>query len=259
MNSIMFDLFRTGDIVKSILPSLLAFFALICGVKIQHRRENRKEQVEIYIRNGLENQIVSLTRLKENLVYNCLMYPVLFRGNKGANSNYFYNKLQEMYSYIEPNIAHVRMNIFGSEFCQALESLNLLVRKQLYNLEILSMKGVSKKEEFALIVFETEAILQYVIVKFTSLLNIMQTGIPRYSSMNNISNLHQVKTLREELKLFSENCIKLLGAKDKEQIWDFLRTTVKITRDRFDRMGILVEALNIEAINNEIYEEKKVA
>ena len=236
---------RVIDIFKSAFPSILAFFSLMFGIKVQQGRENKKEQIDVYIRNGLENQILSLTKLKENLIYSCLMYIMLFRKNGGYDSNYFKSKIKELYVHIEPSVGQIRMHIFGNEFCEALEILNLVTRKQLYDLEMLAIKDTSKKDEFALIVFETEAILQYVIVKYTTLLNITQTGW-NSRSLENISNNRKVKVLREELKMFSTSCIKLLGTKDKEQIWNILRTTLKSNKEGLARMGILVEALDYD-------------
>lgn len=232
------------EIIKTIIPTVLATVGFFLGIKMQQRRESKKELEEIYIRNGLENQILHLTKLREHLIYNCLIYPMLFKknGNGDYDVSHFKNNIKEMYHFIEPNIGQIRMNIFGEEFSGALESLYLVMRKQLYNLE-LPINGSNLEEGSALTVFEIETMLHYTIVKFTNLLNIIHI----YSignSFKKISNLTEVKSLRKELKLFSEYCIKSLGKKNKEEIWDFLQTTGKIAKDRLNRMGLLVEAFN---------------
>jgi len=236
---------RGFDFISGLFPSVLAFFSLICGMRIQEGRENKKEQIETFIRNGLECQILGLTKLKESLMYSCLMYVMILRNNGAYDAHLFKNKLKELYVHIEPNVAQVRMNIYGNEFCEAIEMLNLVIRKQLCDLEMLLVANTPQKEEFALIVFEIEAILNYVIAKFTALLNIVQAGL-RVGSLNHISNSRKVKILRGELKEFSKHCVQILGTKDKEEIWGILKGTVKNNKEGLARMGILVEALDNE-------------
>lgn len=232
-------------ILTSILPAIVGFIGLLKGMEIQQKKEAKRQMEEIYIREGLEKEILHLIKLRDSLVYDCLFHFVFYE-NTPKFIDYLREKIKLFYNLLEPQASWIRIQIYGEEFYEALETVNFIIRKQIYSIEKelfnqLTDEQTTKKSRIVL--FEIEAMLHFIISKFIELLNILEKEKVRsISEISKFSEQPKMKKIRQEMKSFTQACLRNLHNKELD-LPDFLTSIPKITKERLRRMGLLVETL----------------